>query len=442
MLTLYNTLKNKVEEFKPIDSNNVKMYVCGPTVYDRAHIGNARPAVVFDVLFRLLQFLYPKVTYVRNITDIDDKIYKRSKELGISVYDLTNKTTTMYFNDMATLNVLPPTISPKATDHINDMIDFITEIINKGYAYFCNNHVYFNTSVFDQYGVLSNKKINDLKNGIRIDVSDNKKNSTDFVLWKPIDDAFSFGWDSPWGTGRPGWHIECSTMAQKYLGSQFDLHGGGCDLIFPHHENEIAQSYAINNKVMANYWIHNGHLVVNGEKMSKSLGNFFTVSELLEKFNGETIRLALLMTHYKKPLDFSIQLLQQAKSILCNWYKNLFKSEITHTDEVDQDILNALFNDINTPQAISVISQKIKTTTNLNVVINNCRRFLGILTYSECINNVDINWVNEQIELRSQAKRDKNYQLADLIRDELKQCGIELEDDKDKTSWKYTNKNL
>ena len=269
MITLYNSLSHKLEEFHPIDVTHVKMYVCGPTVYDSPHIGNARPAVIFDVLYRLLKCKYQNVIYVRNITDIDDKIYKTATAKNIDIKTLTHKTTDIYHADISALNVLPVDIEPRATDHIDDIIKFIEQIISNGYAYVSNDHVYFDTNKYSNYGILSN--VEKRTKGARIDVSDNKRNATDFVLWKPISTEFSIGWASPWGTGRPGWHIECSAMSRRYLGLQFDIHGGGHDLIFPHHENEIAQSYATNGKLMANYWLHNGHVMINGTKMSKSL---------------------------------------------------------------------------------------------------------------------------------------------------------------------------
>jgi cysteinyl-tRNA synthetase len=306
--------------------------------------------------------------------------------------------------------------------------------------------VYFDISTFSNYGNLSNKTLEALINGSRIEISQNKKNPGDFVLWKPADNEFPVGWDSPWGKGRPGWHIECSAMSYKYLGSRFDIHGGGCDLVFPHHENEIAQSYTANNEVMAKYWIHNGHVMINCTKMSKSLGNFCTVREVLENFDGETIRLALLMTHYRSPLNFCSDLLQQSKNILDKWYKAILDNKITNTnskddiDQVDNNILNSLLDDLNIPQAIYNISYSIKNNINLNTVVNTCRKLLGILTkdsndwfhYSE----INDNWILEQIELRANAKKNKNYKEADRIRSVLFENGIELEDTPNGTRWK------
>ena len=439
-LKLYNTLTNNLEEFVPFNEYSIGMYVCGPTVYDRAHIGNARPAVVFDVLYRVLKYLYGNVKYVRNITDVDDKIYKAAKSRNISINELTQNTTKMYHEDMAALSVLPVNIEPKATEHISDIIEFIQRIIDAGSGYISNNHVYFNINTFNNYGTLSNRTLENLINGSRIEISQNKNNPGDFVLWKPIDDEFPIGWESPWGKGRPGWHIECSAMAHKYLGPSFDIHGGGCDLIFPHHENEIAQSYAANHELMAKYWIHNGNVMINCTKMSKSLGNFYTVREILDKFDGETIRLALLMTHYRSPLNFCSNVLQQAQNILDKWYKAIIDEEIKETNDVDMNILNSLLDDLNTPQAIRTISHSIKNKSYINIAINTCRKFLGILTkdpnewfHYSAINE---NWVLEQIELRTIAKKNKDYKEADRIRNILLSKGIGLEDTPTGTKWK------
>ncbi|MBQ8651539.1 MAG: cysteine--tRNA ligase [Alphaproteobacteria bacterium] len=360
-LKLYNTLSGKIEEFKPIDPNHVKMYVCGPTVYDRPHIGNARSAVIFDLLYRVLKYLYPKVTYVRNITDIDDKIYKAAKERSISIEQLTNENIKIYHEDMRALNLLDPDIEPRATDHIPDIIEYIENLIEHKKAYVSNNHVYFDISQYEQYGRLSKKKIGDLISGARVQVSENKKSPLDFVLWKPADENFDYGWDSPWGRGRPGWHIECSVMASKYLGRTFDIHGGGIDLVFPHHENEIAQSCAINPcEPMANYWIHNGHLNVNGKKMSKSLGNFYTVRDLLDKYDGDVIRLCLLMTHYSSPMNFSFDTLNAARSIMKKWKRkydgiDVFDFYKNKNFVSCSSFIGALLNNLNSPLFVSLV---------------------------------------------------------------------------------------
>lgn len=437
-LKLFNTLLGQKETFVPIDQNNVRMYVCGPTVYDRAHIGNARPAIVFDTLYRILKHLYPKVTYVRNITDVDDKIYKAAKEKQITIKDLTEQTTAMYHEDISKLNVLDIDIEPKATEHISDIINFIQKLLENGNAYISEKHVYFDVSTFKDYGKLSKKNLNDLKQGARIEVSEFKKNPLDFVLWKPADESFDFGWESPFGRGRPGWHIECSAMSSKYLGQTFDIHGGGIDLVFPHHENEIAQSCACHqNKVMANFWIHNGHLNVNGTKMSKSLGNFYTVNELLEKFDGESIRLFFLMTHYQSPINFSFEMLEQAKNILCKWYNAISDVEIAPTDEISEEVLEALLDNMNTPKAISCLG-KIKDPS---VFVNTARKLLGIMQRSPESWFCEVSpekklWIEEMIAKRKQAKKERNFALADQIRDELKNCGIAIEDTLNGTIWK------
>ncbi|MDR3224418.1 MAG: cysteine--tRNA ligase [Holosporales bacterium] len=438
-LRLYNTLSKKLDFFKPIDEGNVRMYVCGPTVYDRAHLGNARPAVVFDVLYRLLKTLYRKVTYVRNITDIDDKIYNSAIEKGIGISELTEKTIEMYHDDVTKLNVLPVDIEPRATNHIEDIIDFIDKLIANDSAYISEGHVYFDVSSFARYGALSKKNLDELINGTRVEISDFKRNSLDFVLWKPIDDKFNFGWKSPWGVGRPGWHIECSAMAMKYLGEHFDIHGGGIDLVFPHHENEMAQSCALSNEQsMANYWLHNGHLNIEGIKMSKSLGNFFTVNELLKKYDGEVIRMAFLMTHYSAPQNFSLDVLEQAKSVLDHWYTITRDTEPIPEDGAIPEVLDALLDDMNTPRAIAILSSVKTVDTRF---VNTCRDFLGILTKGSdgwfCkVSDEKKEWINVKIAERAKAKCERDYAMADAIRNELFDNNIILEDTKDGTIWK------
>ena len=447
-LKLHNTLSGKLEEFVPVDANNVRMYVCGPTVYDRAHIGNARPAVVFDTLFRILQRIYNKVTYVRNITDIDDKIYKASIEKNIPIKKLTETTIRMYHEDMKALGVLPVTIEPKATEHIQDMIEFIQALVDNGSAYISSNHVYFDINSSKNYGELSKKNISDLISGARIEISENKKNPLDFVLWKPVDERFNFGWDSPWGKGRPGWHIECSAMSKKYLGSTFDIHGGGADLIFPHHENEIAQTCALTKqKRMANYWIYNGHLNVNGIKMSKSLNNFVTVNELLKQYSGEVIRLTFLMTHYASQMNFCISMLEQAKNIIDRWYTAIRNIEIYETNEIFQDVFEALLDNMNTPKAIAILCAKVeqinktKSSEFASVFINTCKTLLGLLQtpIPEWFCGTDKEkkgWIEAKIRERNLAKQAKNFAKADAIRDELAKNSVIIEDTKDGTIWK------
>ena len=318
---LTNNLTNKKEQFIPNDSKNIGMYVCGPTVYDDPHIGNARPLVIFDILFKLLKNTYSKVTYVRNITDIDDKIIKTSKEQKISTKELTEKVTSSFFEDCSFLNCEDPTHQPKATEHIDLMIEMINDLIKKGFAYENNNHVYFEVKKFPDYGNLSNKKLEDLIAGSRVEVSENKKNSEDDVSWKPsVKDEPS--WDSPWGKGRPGWHLECSAMSKKFLGNEFDIHGGGIDLIFPHHENEIAQSRCANDsKIFAKYWIHNAFITMSNEKMAKSQGNILKIKDFRNKISGQVIRLALMSTHYRQPLDWNDRLINDCQNTLDKWYR-------------------------------------------------------------------------------------------------------------------------
>ena len=357
---IYNSYSRKKEVFKPVSEDLIKMYVCGPTVYNDPHIGNARPAVVFDVLYRLLNLLYPNVSYLRNITDIDDKINKEAQKLNTTIDVISNKYTKSYHEDMYALNVLEPTHEPRATEHINEIIHMIQGLIDKDYAYEAEAHVLFNVKSFKKYGVLSNRNLKEMVAGARVEVAPYKKNSHDFVLWKPSSSDLP-GWDSPWGRGRPGWHIECSAMINKHLGSRIDIHGGGQDLIFPHHENEIAQSCCFNNnEFFVNYWIHNGYLQIEGEKMSKSLGNILTVKDLTKQYDGEVIRLALLSTHYRKPINFSFSLLNQTKNVLDKLYRLVESSEFVmpkdfSINDIDKNVLSALCDDLNTPLAISKI---------------------------------------------------------------------------------------
>ena len=444
-MKLYNTLTHQLEEFIPLDKNNIRMYVCGPTVYDRAHVGNARPAVIFDILYRVLQSQFNCVTYVRNITDIDDKIYKTSNAIGIDISKLTSQTTDMYHEDIVALNVKKVDIEPRATAHIRDIIEFIKRIVQNGYAYQANGHVYFDTSADKEYGRLA-----DIKNrisGARIDISDNKRNPMDFVLWKPVSATFPIGWDSPWGKGRPGWHIECSAMSCKYLGQQFDIHGGGSDLIFPHHENEIAQSYAVSNRIMAKYWIHNGHVLINGTKMSKSLGNFYTVHDLLAEFPGEVMRLALMLTHYRSPINFTKNLLLTAQNILNNWYSVIRYNYVCGT-EINQEVLTDLSNDLNTPKAIASmykIVNKIKQGENhlIPTFVNTAQSLLGLLQANpedwfkrRTGNNIDTGFIEKEIKRRELAKANKDYITADAIRANLIKLGISLQDTPSGTKWK------
>ena len=362
-LSLYNTLAREKQVFEPIDANSVGMYVCGPTVYDYAHIGNARPAVVFDVLFRLLRRRYgpEHVTYVRNITDVDDKIINAHKETGEPIDEITARTARAYRDDMHALGCLDPDIEPRATRHIDEMVAMIGTLVDGGHAYAADGHVLFDVPSMPEYGALSRRNIDEMIAGARVEVAPYKRNPQDFVLWKPsVGDEP--GWDSPWGRGRPGWHIECSAMSGRYLGETFDIHGGGQDLIFPHHENEIAQSRCAHGGLpFVRYWVHNGYLMTEGEKMSKSLGNFYTVHDLLKEYPGEAIRLVLLQTHYRQPLDFTKDGIAQARHTLDRFYSALrANAEVAADVDVEADGLEtmaaveqALADDINTPAALA-----------------------------------------------------------------------------------------
>ncbi|MBY0281259.1 MAG: cysteine--tRNA ligase [Alphaproteobacteria bacterium] len=450
-LKLYNSLSRTKETFQPIDRDHVRMYVCGPTVYDRAHIGNARPVVVFDVLYRLLKLMYPKVTYVRNITDVDDKINEASKNLGISIDELTVKTTAQYHKDMNKLGVLSPDHEPRATKHIPEMIALIESLIEKGYAYESQGHALFKVSEYKSYGQLSRRNTDELLAGARVEIAPYKQDAGDFVLWKPSSDDLP-GWDSPWGRGRPGWHIECSAMSWKYLGKTFDIHGGGIDLIFPHHENEVAQSCcAHGTKKMANFWLHNGHLTVDGSKMSKSLGNFLTVDDLLEKHKGETIRLALMMTHYRQPLDWTDDVLSQAKQTLDRLYSAFRGYESVEFGKTPKEILEALEDDLNTPLALSHVHQ-IVGKIHKSADENEKKRFVGELKSAAFVlgllQSLPEEWLQGEkaainaaeiesfIEQRNLARKNKDFAEADRVRKHLLDLGVQLEDTAQGTIWK------
>ena len=435
-LKIYNTLSREKELFKPLNSKSIKMYVCGPTVYSYAHIGNARPAVIFDILYRLLKSIYPEVVYVRNITDVDDKINEAAKKLNKPISFITEKYTDIYHKDMQSLGILSPSHEPRVTDNIDQIISMIKRILDNENAYINDSHVLFDITSFEQYGKLSNRNMDEMLSGARVEVAEYKKNPGDFVLWKPSKDDEP-GWNSPWGYGRPGWHIECSSMVETYLGKEIDIHGGGQDLIFPHHENEIAQSCsAHNSKSYAKYWMHNGYLNMEGEKMSKSLGNIITVKELLEKYDGEVIRLALLSTHYRKPINFGESLLEQSKNILNKLYKNL--NNESHEDEISKDVVNSLLDDLNTPLAISSLL-KIKCSKTLIKSAN----LLGLLNKTSeewfSLNNKSTILEND-IELliteRAEARKSKDFARADEIRDQLDQNNVILEDIDGKTTWR------
>ena len=364
---LHNTLKQRKDEFNPIDANNVRMYVCGPTVYDRAHLGNAKTSVVFDVLFRLLCQVYGKehVTYVSNITDVDDKILNKHKQTGKSIREITEQTYQWYLEDMEKLNVLAPTYRPRATEYINEMIELVKMLLKNGHAYESAGHVLFDVDSFPAYGSLSGRSMKEMLAGARIEVADYKKNPADFILWKPSE-ADQPGWNSPWGYGRPGWHLECSAMSSKLLGTDFDIHGGGADLIFPHHENECAQSVcAFEGSHFAHYWVHAGMLMVDGVKMSKSLGNFYNVDEIIGKYPAEALRLLFLTTHYHQPFNFTFAGLEQAKAVLDKFYNALLKVNDVKAEksEPNAKVVEALADDINTPAALATLHE---IASNLN----------------------------------------------------------------------------
>ena len=441
---LTNNLSNKKEKFVPIDEKKVGMYVCGPTVYDDPHIGNARPIVIFDILFKILKSKFPSVTYVRNITDVDDKIIKSSNEKNISISDLTNTVIKSFSEDCNYLNCENPTQQPKATEHIDLMIEMTSELIEKGFAYENNKHVYFEVKKFEDYGQLSNKKLEELIAGSRIEVSDNKKNSEDFVLWKPSSKNEP-SWDSPWGEGRPGWHLECSAMSKKFLGNEFDIHGGGIDLIFPHHENEIAQSRCANDtKVFANYWLHNAFITMSNEKMAKSQGNILKIKDFRNKVSGQVLRLALISAHYKQPLDWNDKLLEDCQNTIDKWYNVYLSSD----KDLDDEIIQPLYDDINTPGYIANLHKLYEKANKGNdedkQIFNSACNFIGLLqeTKEQWLNykkgKVDISdtEIENKIELRNKARADKNYKEADNIRNYLLDKGVLIEDKDGKTIWK------
>ena len=447
-MIFFNTLSNKKEQFVPINKDKIGMYVCGPTVYDFPHVGNARPLVVFDVMFRLLKKIYghDNVTYVRNITDIDDKIIESSKKKQISIKELTKNISKSFNDDCRYLNCLEPSFEPKATDHIKEMVNMISKLIKNKHAYESNKHVYFSVSSYKNYGSLSNKNSDELISGSRVEVSKLKKNPLDFVLWKPSEESDP-GWDSPWGRGRPGWHLECSVMSEKYLGKNFDIHGGGLDLVFPHHENEIAQSCCANKtEKLANYWIHNGFVTFDKEKMSKSVGNIVTINNLSNHVNGQVVRLALLSSHYKQPLDWNERLIDESKNTLTKWYK--LYDEI-NSDDLDNDLLHPLLEDLNTPGYISNLHRLYDEASKGNKSSKaNFLKACNLLGFLEEDNQVwdnfkkskvkiDENLINQKIMDRNNARKKGNFKLADDIRKELENNGVNIEDTKDKTEWNY-----
>jgi cysteinyl-tRNA synthetase len=456
-LRLHNTLTRQEETFEPIDRNHVRFYVCGPTVYDYIHIGNARPIVVFDVLFRLLQRLYPRVSYVRNITDVEDKIMERAQENGESIETLTLRTSAQFHDDIKHLNALPPTHEPRATAYIAQMQAIIVSLIAKGHAYEADGHVLFNVTSMADYGRLSGHSRDELVAGARVEVAPYKKDAADFVLWKPSSDDQP-GWGSPWGRGRPGWHIECSAMSASLLGETFDIHGGGQDLIFPHHENEIAQSRcAYDTRLMAKYWMHNGYLLAHGEKMSKSLGNFFTVHELLQEFPGEAIRYLLLSAHYRQPLDFTKDGLKRAKASLDSLYQALREVDFDRNLPIEpsENVVQALCNDLNTPLSLSKLHElanDVNAAKRRRGPVLKARelvasaKLLGILQQDpeawfkwqppQSDAGMDDAAIDAAIAARLAARKAKNFAEADRIRDDLAAQGIQLEDGPKGTTWR------
>ena len=444
-LKLTNSLTRKKELFKPLKPNEITMYACGPTVYDNPHVGNARTLVVFDILYRLLKLIYKNVNYVRNITDVDDKIIDASKKNNKSIKEITQSITKVFHDNCKSLNCELPTKEPKATDHIKEMVVMTESLIEKKFAYVNEGHVYFSVDSFNDYGKLSNKNLDELKSGSRIKVSKLKKNPMDFVLWKPSEEKDP-GWDSPWGRGRPGWHLECSVMSEKYLGKNFDIHGGGLDLIFPHHENEIAQSCCNNSSnYFANYWVHNGFVTINKEKMSKSLGNIITISNAVKKYSGQVVRLALLSAHYSQPLDWNSELLENQKATIEKWYKLYEKTE----DKNILDISETLLDDLNTPGFIAKIHElyniAIKGDKKSKVSFNNACRLLGLFNidknqwenFKKLNTNISEEFILKMINERAEAKKNKDFTLADKIREELLNKGVTIEDLKEKTIWKF-----
>ncbi|MEP3068586.1 MAG: cysteine--tRNA ligase [Parvibaculum sp.] len=458
-INLHNTLTRQKETFEPIDPSNVRLYACGPTVYDYAHIGNARPVVAFDMLFRLLRLAYGEehVLYVRNITDIDDKINARAKESGISIRELTDGTAEVYRADMAALEALSPSVEPRATENVDGMIEMIRTLIEKGHAYAADGHVLFSVPSMKAYGGLSRRNRDELIAGARVEVAPYKKDPADFILWKPSDDETP-GWESPWGYGRPGWHIECSAMSARYLGAEFDIHAGGLDLIFPHHENEIAQSCcAHDTDRMARYWVHNGFVTVEGEKMAKSVGNFYTVHDLLKDWQGEVIRYHLLSTHYRAPLDFSKDGLKEAKAALGRFYLVLRNVEVDVLPDAKPDpkLVEALADDLNTPLAISRL-HAIATEANKAPTRRKKARAQALLKASGELMGLFVSdpdawfrWMpdaateglsDDEIEAlvarRIEARKAKDFAEADRVRDQLAEAGIVLEDGAGGTAWR------
>ena len=448
---IFNSLNGQKEEFNPCNPEHIKIYACGPTVYNYAHIGNARMAVVFDTFVRTLRIFYPKVTYVSNITDIDDKIIEAAHEQKVEISSITEKYTKIYNDDMAKLNVLMPDIQPKATEYIPEMIELIEDLISKDFAYEKEGHVLFHVPNYDNYGKLSKRNRDEQIAGSRVEIAPFKKDPADFVLWKPSDKSQP-GWDSPWGVGRPGWHTECSAMSKKTLGLPFDIHGGGRDLIFPHHENEIAQSCCSSANIedptsYAKYWMHNGFVTISGEKMSKSLGNIILVNELTKSHHGEVIRLALLSSHYRQGLDWNEKVIHQANILLDKLYeiKFLLDDEVVgDTSKANSDIIAYLADDLNTPGLIAELHKLVKdfkasnsNKSEIKIHLNLISQALGILqddSYKKISEELESK-IHALILKRKVAKDNRDYDLADKIRNELLDLGVEIKDTSSGTDW-------
>ncbi len=449
---LFNTLSGNKERLEAIDPKHLKIYACGPTVYNYAHIGNARMAVVFDTLVRTLRVIYPKVTYVSNITDIDDKIIEAAKEQNVEITSITEKYTKIYNDDMLKLNVLAPDIQPKATEYIPEMIELIVELIEKDFAYEKEGHVLFHVPTYQNYGKLSKRNRDEQIAGSRVEVAPFKKDPADFVLWKPSTNEQP-GWESPWGIGRPGWHTECSAMSKKTLGLPFDIHGGGRDLIFPHHENEIAQSCCTSASIdepdsYAKYWMHNGFVTINGEKMAKSLGNIILVKDLAENYHGEVIRLALLSSHYRQGLDWNEKVIHQANKLINKLYEikdDLDDVAIHDNNENNLDAISILMDDLNTPGLITELNNIVKEYNSSNSKKEKIKSRLGLISSvlgileDETFNEIPEefkNKINDMVLKRSEAKNNKDFNTADAIRDQLLELGVEINDSSDGTEWK------
>ena len=467
-IMVHNTLNNTKMEFKTIEPGKVKMYVCGPTTYNYIHLGNARPIVVFDTIRRYLTYRGYEVTYIQNFTDVDDKIIKRAHEENDDPIKLAARYIDEFFKDVNALNVLPASTYPKVSEHMQEIIDFVQDIINAGYGYELDGDVYFSVRKYEEYGKLSGRNLDDMQAGARVDVDNRKQDPMDFALWKSAKPGEP-AWDSPWGKGRPGWHIECSAMSRKYLGDQFDIHGGGQDLIFPHHENEIAQTECVTGKPMANYWLHNGFNTINSEKMSKTLGNFFLLREILEKFDSETVRFYLLSVQYRSPLDFDdekLQVAQKGLERLKNCYTAMMNglktasadntaegaellSKVAAVEDAFQDAMNDDFNTALASAALFDMAREINTYLKQDV-LDKAALQKAADVYIALLNIMGLDFsadnsandglvddlMNLLIDLRKQARAEKNYAMADQIRNQLNEIGVVLEDTKQGTTWK------